>query len=155
MNATNDPIFVYLRPTLLSEKDYKRDIEELVENRTYHSDKISETDEEKAQKEIMDHIRPKNKDETDKHVIHVYDKSWRSGKVRKLLRCIDGVGESVQHIKIQRKWWYNDRIFKDDSKPPEDAPYWTISSTYKPDQANQEEDQEGSSNSQEPQVLDE
>ncbi|CAB4374406.1 unnamed protein product [Rhizophagus irregularis] len=72
MNATNDPIFIYLRPTLLSEKDYKRDIEKLV---------------------------------------------------RKLLRCADGVGESVQHIKIQRKWWYNDRIFKDDSKPPEDAPY--------------------------------
>jgi hypothetical protein len=81
MNATNDPIFVYLRPTLLSEKDYKRDIEELVENGAYHSDEISETDEEKAQKEITDHIRPKNKDETDKHVIHVYDKSWRSGKV--------------------------------------------------------------------------
>ncbi|PKK74290.1 hypothetical protein RhiirC2_708976 [Rhizophagus irregularis] len=32
MNATNDPIFIYLRPTLLSEKDYKRDIEKLVEN---------------------------------------------------------------------------------------------------------------------------
>ncbi|CAB5303766.1 unnamed protein product [Rhizophagus irregularis] len=155
MNATNDPIFVYLRPTLLSEKDYKRDIEELVENGAYHSDEISETDEEKAQKEITDHNRPKNKDETDKHVIYVYDKSWRLGKVRKLLRCADGVGESVQHIKIQRKWWYNDRIFKDDSKPLEDAPYWTISSTYKPNQANQEEDQEGSSNPQDPQVLDE
>ncbi|PKY47385.1 hypothetical protein RhiirA4_421353 [Rhizophagus irregularis] len=79
----------------------------------------------------------------------------RRSDVRKLLRCADGVGESVQHIKIQRKRWYNDRIFKDDSKPPEDAPYWTISSTYKPDQANQEEDQEGSSNPQDPQVLDE
>ncbi|PKK57061.1 hypothetical protein RhiirC2_798737 [Rhizophagus irregularis] len=39
-----------------------------------------ETDEEKVQKEIAKNVRPKNKDESDKHVIHVYDKPWRSGK---------------------------------------------------------------------------
>ena len=81
MNETNDSFFVYSQPNSLSEKDYKRDIEEIVDNGAYHSDEVSETDEERAQREITAQIRPKNKNETDKHVIRVYDKSWRSGKV--------------------------------------------------------------------------
>jgi hypothetical protein len=47
----------------------------------YHSNEVSETDEELAQKEIDERTRPKNKKETDKHVLHVYDKKWRSSRV--------------------------------------------------------------------------
>lgn len=83
MHSTNAPTLLYMRPNSLSKKDYMEDIEKIVDNGAYHSDEISETDEEKAQKEITDKIRPKNKKESDKHVIHVYDKPWRSGKVYK------------------------------------------------------------------------
>ena len=54
-----------------------------MDNGAYHSDEASETDDEKTQAEINDNIRPKNKADTDHHVIHVYDKPWRSRRVSK------------------------------------------------------------------------
>ncbi|CAB5197266.1 unnamed protein product [Rhizophagus irregularis] len=107
---------------------YEKDLEEIVDNGAYHSDEISETDEEMAMKEINELVRPKNK--LDKHVIHVYDKPWRSVEVKKLLRIADSVGESLQHTKVQRKRWYRDKIFKDNSEPPDNAPKWVISPYY-------------------------
>jgi hypothetical protein len=83
MYNTNDPVLLYSQPSSLSDKKYKKDIEELATNGAYHSDEMLETDEEKVQKEIAKNVRPKNKDESDKHVIRVYDKPWRSGKVNR------------------------------------------------------------------------
>lgn len=40
------------------------------------------------------------------------------------------MGDTIQHVKVQRKRWYNDVLFKDDSIPPDDAPTWTVSSSY-------------------------
>jgi hypothetical protein len=88
MYNSNDPALVYSRPSSLSEKDFKEDIEEIVVNGAYHSDEVSETDEEKAQEEISQKIRPKNKGESDKYVIHVYDKPWRSKKVFRKISLI-------------------------------------------------------------------
>lgn len=55
----------------------------------FHSNEVSETDDELAQEEVNMNIRPKNKKITDKHVLHVYDKPWRSGRVSKLLICFE------------------------------------------------------------------
>lgn len=77
----NDPTLMYSQPRSLNTKQYMKDLEEILVDGNYHSDEISETDEERTQKEIEQHIRPKNKGESDKHVIHVYDKPWRSSKV--------------------------------------------------------------------------
>ncbi|RGB36326.1 hypothetical protein C1646_758225 [Rhizophagus diaphanus] len=126
MYNTNDPVFLYSQPSSLSDKKYKKDIEELATNEAYHSDEMLETDEEKAQKEIAKNVQPKNKDKSDKHVIRVYDKPWRSRKVNRK----DQLGESVQNIKVQRKRWYNDNDYQDRSTPPDGAPEWTISSSY-------------------------
>jgi len=43
------------------------------------------------------------------------------------------VGDNIQHVRVQRKRWYDDASFKDESTPPDDAPAWTISSSYNRD----------------------
>jgi hypothetical protein len=83
MYNTNDDILINYRPGRLSESEYKVDLESVIANGAYHSDEVSETDDEKTQKEINDNIRPKNKEEADHHVILVYDKPWRSQRVSK------------------------------------------------------------------------
>ena len=77
----NDPLLVKLQPPSLSLDDFKEDCEFIMNEGEYHSDEVSETDEELTKKEIEDHVRPKNKKATDKHVFHVYDKPWRSRHV--------------------------------------------------------------------------
>ena len=83
MYNTNDDILINYRPGRLSESEYKVDLESVIANGAYHLDEVSETDDEKTQKEINDNIRPKNKEEADHHVIRVYDKPWRSRRVSK------------------------------------------------------------------------
>ncbi|CAG8761523.1 12456_t:CDS:2, partial [Funneliformis caledonium] len=51
---------------------------------------------------IEDHIQPKNKKETDKHILHVYDKPWRSHHVQTLLHLADKSGKNISHIKVLR-----------------------------------------------------
>ncbi|POG58408.1 hypothetical protein GLOIN_2v1790436 [Rhizophagus irregularis DAOM 181602=DAOM 197198] len=85
MYTTKSPTFVHLRPDSLTVEKYEKDLEEIVDNKAYHSDEISETDEEMAMKEINELVRPKNK--LDKHV-------------KKLLQIADSVGESLQHTKV-------------------------------------------------------
>lgn len=85
MYNTNDDVLISSKPQSLSDSTYKRDIKEIISNGSYHSDEVSETDDEKAQEEIDQHIRPKNKAILDNnHVIRVYDKSWRSKRVGKI-----------------------------------------------------------------------
>src|SRR2546421_2659186 len=40
---------------------------------------------------------------------------------------------TIQHVRVQRKRWYDDALFQDKSIPPDDAPAWTISSSYNRD----------------------
>src|SRR3989440_3629012 len=40
---------------------------------------------------------------------------------------------TIQHVRVQRKRWYDDALFQDESTPPDDAPAWTISSLYNHD----------------------
>lgn len=85
MYNSKDEILTSSRPQNLSEETFLRDVEEIIDSKYYHSDEISETDIEKAREEIDSNIRPKNKSDTDFHVIHVYDKPWRSRRVRKMV----------------------------------------------------------------------
>lgn len=85
MNDTDDPVFIDCQPGNISSKQYIKDLEEIMKNSAYHSDEVSETDEEKAQEERDGNIRPKNKPDTDTHVLRVYDKPWRSRRVSKCL----------------------------------------------------------------------
>ena len=81
MYNMKDPVLVYLQPRTLSEKQYKEDFEEIIANSNYYLDEVSKTDEKMMQVEIEWLICPKNKSESDKHVIYMYDKPWRSQKV--------------------------------------------------------------------------
>jgi hypothetical protein len=85
MFNTNDEVLSTCRPNNISDGDFKADLEAVIESGKYHSDEVSETDDEKAQDERSNRIRPKNKDETDLHVLRVYDKPWRSRRVSKQL----------------------------------------------------------------------
>ena len=85
MYNINDDVLISSWPKSLIEDIYKKYIENIIFNGSYHSDELSEIDEEKVQEEVSEHIRPKNKSNSDKHVIHVYDKSWKSNRVRKAI----------------------------------------------------------------------
>jgi hypothetical protein len=39
------------------------------------------------------------------------------------------VAQSIQHVKVQRKRWYDDASFKDNSAAPENALTWAIASS--------------------------
>ena len=78
MHNTNDDILINYHSDSLQEDNYIAYIEAIIENGAYHSDEVSETDDEKTQEEVSRHIQPKNKNESDHHVIRVYDKLWRS-----------------------------------------------------------------------------
>lgn len=54
-------------------------------------------------------------------------------QLKKILRQADKVGDNIQHVRVQRKRWYDDALFQDESIPPDDAPAWTISSSYNRD----------------------
>ena len=66
------------RSDSLQEDNYIADIEAIIENGVYHSDEVSETDDEEMLEEVSRRIQPKNKNESDHHVIRVYNKLWRS-----------------------------------------------------------------------------
>ncbi|CAG8707071.1 14112_t:CDS:2, partial [Ambispora leptoticha] len=53
--------------------------------------------------------------------------------VKKILRLADEVGGNIAKVKCIRKRWYNDQRWVDKSTPPDDAPAWTISSSYHPE----------------------
>ena len=69
MYNTNNDILINYHSSRLSESEYKVDLESVIANSAYHSDEVSETDDEKTQKEINDNIHPKNKEEVNHHVI--------------------------------------------------------------------------------------
>ena len=70
----NDNSLEEIKPPSLSLDEFKKDCESLIKNGGYHSDEISKTDDDLAKEEITKFIQPKNKKDTDKHVLHVYDK---------------------------------------------------------------------------------
>jgi hypothetical protein len=72
-----------LKPQKISDDKFKEDLEKIIGSADYHSDEISETDIDQSQDEIRIGIRPSNRDESDNHVLHVYDKPWRSKRVSK------------------------------------------------------------------------
>ena len=41
-------------------------------------------------------------------------------------------------VRVQRKRWYDDALYQDESTPPDDAPAWTISSSYNRDSRTRE-----------------
>ena len=54
-------------------------------------------------------------------------------QLKKILQQADKVGDTIQHVRVQRKRWYDDALYQDESTPPDDAPAWTISSSYNRD----------------------
>src|SRR5881227_2091740 len=58
---------------------------------------------------------------------------------KKILRQADKVGDTIQHVRVQRKRWYDVALYQDESTPPDDAPAWTISSSYNRDSRTREE----------------
>jgi len=53
MHNTNDDILINYRPDSLQEDNYIADIEAIIENGAYHSDEVSETDDERRRKKLV------------------------------------------------------------------------------------------------------
>lgn len=83
MYSTEDQVLEDCKPSNISDRQFRKDLEEIIETSAYHSDEVSETDEEKAREERTSNVRPRNKTDEDTHVLRVYDKPWRSRRVSK------------------------------------------------------------------------
>ena len=53
MYNTNDDILINYRSGRLSKSEYKVDLESVIANGAYHSDEVSETDDEKSRRKLM------------------------------------------------------------------------------------------------------
>lgn len=60
--------------------DWIEGLRKVIDDSNYHSDEVSESDAEKAQDEKDNMIRPAWNEDSN-HVLHIYDKSWRSSRV--------------------------------------------------------------------------
>ena len=54
MHNTNDDILINYRPDSLQEDNYIADIEAIIENGAYHSDEVSEMDDERRRIKLVD-----------------------------------------------------------------------------------------------------
>ncbi|CAB4389216.1 unnamed protein product [Rhizophagus irregularis] len=118
-----DSILMNLQPSM-KWNDWIEDIKKAIENSNYHSDEVSESDIEKFwQSFAISAFRQLAKTlvspatlmmiclsnrEDSNHVLHIYDKPWRSSVIRKLLQYADEMEEKTQNIKMARKRWYDD-----------------------------------------------
>ncbi|CAG8795327.1 18111_t:CDS:2, partial [Gigaspora rosea] len=131
--------FQKMKPQSIQYEDFVNDLEEIVNNRSYHSDEISETDQELVHDEVASDKRPSSKvKDEDNHIYYMYDKLWKSSRIRKILHHMDKICENIAHVKKVRKRWYDFMKWTDSSKPPDDAPEWTISTNYHPDHSDDE-----------------
>ena len=80
MVKIKDQILVDLQPSPIPWNNWIENLEEVINNSGYHSDEVSESDTEKVQEENNERIRP-SRLENSNHVLHVYDKQWRSSRV--------------------------------------------------------------------------
>ncbi|GET54904.1 hypothetical protein GLOIN_2v1787947 [Rhizophagus irregularis DAOM 181602=DAOM 197198] len=79
-----------------------------------HSIEQSDSEDESRQK------LPNNK-----RFLHVYDREWRSNKLKHLLRnVLDPEAEYIQHAKKQRERIYDDDMYFTSSEPLKNAPEW-------------------------------
>ncbi|CAB4429335.1 unnamed protein product [Rhizophagus irregularis] len=98
--------------------DWIEGLEAIINDSSYHSNEISESDKEKVQEEKNRNIRP--------------SRNENSNHIQNFLRHADLTGESIQNIKVGRKRWYNDQLYiENNSKPPRNALAWAISSSYR------------------------
>ncbi|PKB94600.1 hypothetical protein RhiirA5_507554 [Rhizophagus irregularis] len=118
---TNDDVLIFSKPQNLSDNIYKRDIKKSISNRSYHSDKISKTDDEKAQKEIDQHIRLKNKTIlNNNHVIRVYDKVGNQKESRKYSDELILLTLKFNTLKFNKRDTIEDEFDKESGKDGED-----------------------------------
>ncbi|CAG8828469.1 2162_t:CDS:2, partial [Gigaspora margarita] len=92
MVRVGDPILNECQPSTLNWEEYLHDLERAVNDPALQSCEESDTDEALANQERGERptiIRDNNS------VIKVYDKPWRSNKIKRLLRRCDEVGGSV------------------------------------------------------------
>ncbi|CAB4423968.1 unnamed protein product [Rhizophagus irregularis] len=97
-----------------------------------HSIEQSDSEDESRQK------LPNNK-----RFLHVYDREWRSNKLKHLLRnVLDPEAEYIQHAKKQRERIYDDDIYFTSSKPLKNAPEWALDKAkmYETDETNETND---------------
>ncbi|CAG8490192.1 15011_t:CDS:2 [Dentiscutata erythropus] len=126
MVRIGDPILNECQPPTLSWEEYLHDLERAVNDPALQSCEESDNDEVLANQERGERptiIRDSNS------VIKVYDKPWRSTKIKRLLRRCDEVGGSVYGL--IRKRWYNDQLYvNNNSRPNEHVPHWWVSTNW-------------------------
>ena len=80
MVKIKDQMLVDLQPPPIPWNNWIENLEEVIGKSGYHSDEVSESDTENIQEEKNEKIRPPRL-ENSNHVLHVYDKQWRSSRV--------------------------------------------------------------------------
>jgi hypothetical protein len=79
MIKIKDQKLLDLQPSI-SWDDWVEGLDAIINDSSYHSDEVSESDTEKVHEETNTNIRL-SRNESSNHVLHVYDKQWRSSRV--------------------------------------------------------------------------
>ena len=99
MLAIEDSILIDLQPSMEWD-NWIGDIKRVIDDSNYHSDEISESDVEKVQDEKDNMIRPTHKEDSN-HVLHVYDKPWRSSRVSININIFNIINTSIDYLHLK------------------------------------------------------
>ncbi|CAG8673681.1 8802_t:CDS:2 [Ambispora leptoticha] len=99
---------------------YLKQQNSVLNNRVYHSDEPSETDEEAANEEHRLGIYNISEKEQDRHnhVVKVVDKKWRSSKLKEILMICEISFATKNTSKIKRRHWGSANVNSSASLPP-------------------------------------
>ncbi|PKY60115.1 hypothetical protein RhiirA4_483439 [Rhizophagus irregularis] len=129
MVSTKDKLLTDCHPSGdISWNEFIRDCETAINTPELHSDECSSNDEDIAQEERDHRLRPENILSTNS-VIKIYNKKWRSTRIKEILYRADEIGISTG-TGLTRIRHRSDAYIDNKSKPNDKMPRWWISSAW-------------------------
>ncbi|RHZ48354.1 hypothetical protein Glove_552g2 [Diversispora epigaea] len=124
-----DPILEECQPSNIDNKTYIEDLYRAINENELQSEELSEEDEERFEIEKKKEERPE-RNKNNKFVIKVYNKKWRSSRIKKLLHRSEEVGKKIG-TGLSRIRWRDENFVDEKSEPPTNIPEWWISNNWK------------------------
>ncbi|RHZ72286.1 hypothetical protein Glove_243g113 [Diversispora epigaea] len=118
-----DPILEECQPSNIDNKTYIEDLYRAINENELQSEELSEEDEERFEIEKKKEERPE-RNKNNKFVIKVYNKKWRSSRIKKLLHRSEEVGKKIG-TGLSRIRWRDENFVDEKSEPPTNIPIKT------------------------------
>ncbi|PKY31863.1 hypothetical protein RhiirB3_449681 [Rhizophagus irregularis] len=139
MVSTKDKLLTDCHPSSdISWNEFIRDCETAINTPELHLDKCSSNDEDIVQEERDHRLRPENIISTNS-VIKIYNKKWRSTRIKEILYRANEIGISTG-IGLTRVRYRSNAYIDNKSKSNDKMPRWWISSAWVPSSESDNDD---------------